>query len=334
MCISKRIMTALTVLAVVSAGIFVFSKDAQAAKVVSVMFAGTEADTTPQSQALHEVANRLNKSGLFKVKVFTAGSLSGDTDDLVTQALQGAAIVVPSDPGRISANQKVPEFGILMAPYVLKDYKVLDKLLQTQLYLKWEKDFEKSGLKLVTNNWYNGMRHFVTNKKIDKPSDLKGLRIRGFGNTIGLSLAKALGYAQTSIPAGEIFSAVQTKALDGCEIQIPFTYSNRLYEVLKYNNMTSHYMLTSSIVTGLKFFNSMTKEQQDLFVKTFRDVGTEFQAKVAAVEQDNLKQMEAKGMIINNVDTAPFEKAVLPYYKDMGFSPEVKTELFKQLGIK
>ncbi|MDR3048704.1 MAG: C4-dicarboxylate TRAP transporter substrate-binding protein [Elusimicrobiota bacterium] len=332
MSILKKTVAAAAVLALAFAGFL--AAPAQAAKKVDVIFAGTEADTTPQSQALHEVAKRLRASGQFNVKVFTAGSLSGDTDDLVTQALQGANIVVPSDPGRIAANQKVPEYGILMAPYVLRDYKVLDKLLTTDLYKKWEKDFEKSGLKLVTNNWYNGMRHFVTNKKIDKPADLKGLRIRGFGNTIGMNLAKALGYAQTSIPAGDIFPAVQTKSLDGCEIQVPFTFSNRLYEVLKYNTMTSHYMLTSSIVTGLKFFNSLTPEQQALFVKTFRDVGSEYQSKVAQVEEQNLKAMQDKGMIINKVDTAPFEKAIAPYYKDMGFSPALKTELFKQLGIK
>jgi TRAP-type C4-dicarboxylate transport system substrate-binding protein len=305
-----------------------------APKKVRVQLAGTEADSTPQSQALHEAAKRLNASGLFEVKVFTAGSLSNDTDDLVTQALQGAPIVVPSDPGRIATNQRVPEYGILMAPYVLRDYKVLDKLLTTNLYKKWEQDFEKAGLKLVTNNWYNGMRHFVTNKEIKSPADLKGLRIRGFGNAIGLGLAKALGYAQTSIPATDIFSAVQTKTLDGCEIQIPFTFSNRLYEVLKYNTMTSHYMLTSSIVCGVKFFNSMTKEQQDLFVKTFRDVGTEFQAKVAQTEAQNLEQMKQRGMTISNVDISKFAQAVAPYYKEMGFSESLRDQLFKELGIK
>ncbi|MDR3244081.1 MAG: TRAP transporter substrate-binding protein DctP [Elusimicrobiota bacterium] len=313
---------------------FVFIATVQAApKKINVTFAGTEGDSTPQSQALREVAKRLNASGLFNVKVFTAGSLSNDTDDLVTQALQGAPIVVPSDPGRISANQKVPEFGILMAPYVLRDYKVLDKLLTINLYKQWEKDFEKSGLKLVTNNWYNGMRHFVTNKRITSPADLKGLRIRGFGNTIGMTLAKALNYAQTSIPATDIFSAVQMKTLDGCEVQVPFTYSNRLYEVLKYNTMTSHYMLTSSIVTGAKFFNGMPKEAQDLFVKTFRDVGTEYQAKVAEVEKNNLEEMKKKGMIIETVDIKKFADAVAPYYKDMGFSENLKTQLFKELGI-
>ncbi|MDR0485766.1 MAG: TRAP transporter substrate-binding protein DctP [Elusimicrobiota bacterium] len=327
----KKIISA--VLTAVFAFALVLSAIA-APKKIQVRFAGTEADTTPQSQALHEVAKRLNASGLFDVKVFTAGSLSNDTDGLVTQALQGAPIVVPSDPGRIATNQKVLDYGILMAPYVLKDYRVLDKLIQTPLYKEWEAAFEKNGLKLVTNNWYNGMRHFITNKQVTKVADLKGLRIRGFGNTIGVTLAKALGYANMSLPMTEIFSAVQTKAIDGAEMQIPASYGARFYEVLKYQAMTSHYMLTSSIVTGAKFFNSMPKEAQDLFIKTFRDVGTEWQPKVAATEQANLDAMKKAGLIVSTVDTSKFEAAVQPYYKEMGFSDAIKNRLLKELSAK
>lgn len=300
---------------------------------IKARFAGTEGDASPQSQMLHEVAKRLNDSGKFQIDVFTSGSLSSDTDDLVTQALQGSNIVVPSDPGRISANQKVPDFGILMAPYVLTDYKVLDKLLATPLYQQWEKDFEKAGLKLVTNNFYNGMRNFITNKQVNSPADLKGLRIRGFGNTIGLGLAKYLGYSQMTIPATDIYTGVQAKTIDGCEIQTPTAYSYRLWEVLKYVNLTKHYMLTSSIVCGTQFFNSMPKDTQDLFLKTFRDVCSEYQGKVAKIEQDNQAEMATKGMVINTIDTAAFSAAVQPLYSELGFSAGLKDRLFKELGL-
>jgi TRAP-type C4-dicarboxylate transport system substrate-binding protein len=300
---------------------------------IKVRLAGTEADNTPQSQMLHEVAKRLNASGKFEVEVFTAGSLSNDTDDMVTQALQGANIVVPSDPGRISTNQKVPDFGILMAPYVLKDYKLLDKLLDTPIYKGWEKDFEKAGLKLITNNFYNGMRNFITNKPINVPADLKGLRIRGFGNNIGNGLAKYLGYAQTSLPATDIYTGIQSKTIDGAELQTPTVYGYRLYEVLQYTSLTKHYMLTSSIVCGLEFFNSMPADAQELFVKTFRDVSSEYQDKVAEIEKKDLAEMQKKGMVVNEVDTAPFEKAVQPLYSELGFSKGLKDKLFKQLGI-
>ncbi|MDR2772883.1 MAG: TRAP transporter substrate-binding protein DctP [Elusimicrobiota bacterium] len=318
-----------------TAGIFFAgcsSKSASGEK-IKVRFAGTEADNTPQSQMLHEVAKRLNASGKFEVEVFTAGSLSSDTDDMVTQALQGSNIVVPSDPGRISSNQKVPDFGILMAPYVLKDYKLLDKLLDTPLYKQWEQDFEKAGLKLITNNFYNGMRNFITNVPINTPADLKGLRIRGFGNNIGNGLAKYLGYAQTSIPATDIYTGVQSKTIDGTEIQTPALYGYRLYEVLAYANLTEHYMLTSSIVCGLEFFNSMPADAQALFVSTFRTVCSEYQGKVAESEVNDLADMEKKGLKVNRVDKTPFEKAVQPLYNELGFSPGLKDKLFTQLGI-
>jgi TRAP-type C4-dicarboxylate transport system substrate-binding protein len=300
---------------------------------IAVVLAGTEGDTTPQSRALHEVAKRLNASGRFDVKVFTSGSLSSDTDDLVTQAQAGIPIVIPSDPGRIASQLGYPDLGVLMAPYVLKDYRVLNKLITTDLYKEWDRDIEARGVKLVTNNWYNGMRHFVTNVEIKSLSDLKGQRIRGFGNNIGLGLAKYLGYTQTSVPATDIYQLCQQKGLDGCEIQTPASYGYRLYEVLKYTTLTSHYMLTSTIVCGAPFFNSMAESDQALFLKTFQDVGAEYQEIVAGLEKSQQTDMAGKGMIINSIDIAPFEAAVQPLYGELGFSAGLKDRLFRELGI-
>lgn len=321
------------VLVITAAALLCTACEKADAKKIKVRFAGTEGDSTPQSQMLYKVADRLNASGYFDVDVFTSGALSSDTDDLVTQALQGSHLVVPSDPARLSANQKVPDFGILMAPYALKDYRVLDKLHSTPLYQQWEKDFEKAGLKLIANNFYNGMRHFITDKEIKTPADLRGLRIRGFSNSVGNGLAKSLGYAQTSIPATDIYTGVQSKAIDGCEIQTPTSYGYRLWEVLKCTTKTGHYMLTSSIVCGTEFFDRLPKEAQDVLVETFRNVCSEYQAKVAKIEQDDLAEMQAKGMVVAEVNTAPFEAAVEPLYAELGFSAGLKDELFRQLGL-
>ncbi|GMO37785.1 MAG: C4-dicarboxylate TRAP transporter substrate-binding protein [Termitinemataceae bacterium] len=308
-------------------------KDGEASgKKITIQIAGTEAATTPQSMAMKEVAKRLNDSGRFNVVVFTDGAM-GDTDDVVRQGMEGVPVVVPSDPGRISANHGVTDYGILMAPYVLSDYKVLDKLSETELYKQWEKDFEAAGLKLITNNWYNGMRSFYTNKVINTPSDLKGLRIRGFGNAIGTGLAKSFGYAQTSIASGEIYNAVKQKSLDGAEIQLSFAASASFHEIFKNLTITNHYMLTSSIVCGANFFNSLSPEDQALFVKTFRDVGTEWQIKVAESELADIEKLAAGGVNVNKPDLAPFQEAVQGLYTSVGFSDGLKDKLFSQLGL-
>ncbi|GMO35016.1 MAG: hypothetical protein Ta2F_11130 [Termitinemataceae bacterium] len=92
-------------------------KDKAENEKIVVMIAGTEDDSTTQSKALHEVAKRLNDSGNFDVEVYTNGSLSNNTDNLIAQALKGAPLAVP---------------------YILSG-----------------KDFEKTELTIVADNWNN-----------------------------------------------------------------------------------------------------------------------------------------------------------------------------------
>ncbi|GMO54412.1 MAG: C4-dicarboxylate TRAP transporter substrate-binding protein [Termitinemataceae bacterium] len=307
-------------------------KDGGDGKKIALQIAGTEAGTTPQSLAMFEVAKRLNESGRFDVKVYTDGAL-GDTDDLVTQGLQGAPIVVPSDPGRIATNNGVPDFGILMAPYVLQDYTLLDKLLETEIYKQWEKDFEAKGVKIITANWYNGMRSFYTNKTINTPQDLAGLRIRGFGNAIGNGLAKSFGYAQTSMASGDIYNGVKQKSLDGAEIQLSYAASAHFDEIFSDLTITNHYMLTSTLVCGTTFFNSMSESDRELFQKTFKEVGSQWQEKVGASEIVDIEKLMAGGIKVNSPDIKPFQEAVQGIYTSVGFSEGLKDKLLSQLGL-
>ena len=88
------------------------SGGAQAAK-YTVTFAGTEAATTGQSRAMQEMADILNRDGRFEVSVQVAGALSGDTDNLVTQARTGVPLVVPTDPGRLASQFNIPDLNCL-----------------------------------------------------------------------------------------------------------------------------------------------------------------------------------------------------------------------------
>ncbi|MDR1574448.1 MAG: C4-dicarboxylate TRAP transporter substrate-binding protein [Treponema sp.] len=296
---------------------------------VVVRFGNTQGEGDTQTMALREVAKRLNDSGRFQVEVFPSSSL-GDTDDMTEQAKQGAAIVTVSDPSRLAAFVK--DYGIINMPYVFKDSTVLDKIMATDTHRQWEAAFEQQNIKLITSNWYSGPRHFVTNVEVNKPADLRGQRIRTMGNDICIESVTAMGAVAVGMPWSEVYPAIQQKALDGAEVQTTSSYPTRLYELLKYTNKTAHFQLVGSVVTGTKFFNSMSKENQDLFVKTFRDVGTEYQQKVNEVSEQYEKEMASKhGMIVRDVDPAPFIEAVQPVYQKLGYA-DLRTKILKELG--
>jgi TRAP-type C4-dicarboxylate transport system substrate-binding protein len=318
----------------VAGSVFAFGKKEAGNGKVAVTFAGTEGATSGQSRMMQEVADKLNASGRFDVKVYVNGALPGDTDNLVTQARLGVNLVVPSDPGRLASQFSIPDLNILMAPYVLTDYKLLEKLPQTALYKEWQAALEKQGVVLIAD-MFNGFRSFYTTTPVTKVSDLSGLRLRGFGNGIGVALAKYLGYAQTTVNATDIYPGVQAKSLDGCEIQASTADSYRLYEVTKYLALTKHYMLQSSFVCGKALLDTMTPADKEFFLKTVYDAAAKYSGIIAQEEQGYYDGFKTKGITVTEVNISEFEKAVAPLYtnNDLKLSPGLKDRLFKELGL-
>ncbi len=301
---------------------------------ITVTFAGTEAATTTQSKMMQAVADDLNADGRFDAKVLVAGALSGDTDALVTQAKLGVPLVVPSDPGRLASQFAIPDMNILMAPYILTDPAVLKKLPDTELFKKWSKQLEAQGIVLIAD-MYNGFRNFYTTRKVVHVADLKGMRIRGFGNDIGNALAKYFGFANIAISFGEVFPAIQQKTLDGTEVQVSAAAGNAFWDVTKYIAMTKHYMLQTAFVCSTRLLSGMPADARAFFLKTIRDRALEYGTIGQKAEAGLYDQMKQHGVTITDVNLKEFQDAIAPLYtnNDLHFSPGLKDELFKELGM-
>ena len=150
---------------------------------IKVFIAGTSGAEDTQSMGHFEYAKRLNAvaNGVFDAEVKISGVM-GETDDVTEQAIQGVPVINATDPGRLAAF--VPAYGLIQMPYLLPDYTYLNKIMDTDLYAKWDKDFQKVGLKLVTSNGYSGVRSWVTDFPVRTPADLKGVKIRTIGSDL------------------------------------------------------------------------------------------------------------------------------------------------------
>jgi TRAP-type C4-dicarboxylate transport system substrate-binding protein len=301
---------------------------------IAVTFAGTEGASSGQSRMMREVADILNATGRFDVTVHVAGALPGDTNNLVTRARLGVNLVVPSDPGRLASQFNIPDLNILMAPYILTDYNLLEKLPRTALYREWQAALEAQGIVLIAT-MFNGFRSFYTTAPVNSVADLKGLRIRGFGNNIGNALAKYLGYTQVTLNAMEIYAGVQARTLDGCELQAATADSYRLYEVTSYLALTRHYMLQSSFVCGTSLLNNMPRADRDFFVTTVYNTAVRYSGIIAAEEQGYYDGFRARGMTLTEVNQVEFKAAIAPLYvnNDLNMTGGLKDRLFRELGV-
>jgi TRAP-type C4-dicarboxylate transport system substrate-binding protein len=261
----------------------------------------------------------------------------GSTDDVTEQAINGAAVTSASDPSRLASY--VPEFGILMMPYLFDDYSQLDTLMDTKIYGEWKEKFREHGIVLLTNNCLTGWRNWVTNKEIRTPADLKGLKIRTMGNALAVNSVNAMGAIATPMNQSECYNAITTKVIDGGEWQLPTVYSSKFYEVCKNISLSRHFLLTGSIVTGTKWFDSLSDAQQaelsDNAVRTYKDN----QKIVLEYEKKYLDEMVEKyGVKVADPDREAFRKATEHLYADKATTggadyEAIRVELYKQLGI-
>jgi TRAP-type C4-dicarboxylate transport system substrate-binding protein len=301
---------------------------------ITITFAGTEAATTTQSKMMQAVADALNADGRFDAKVLVAGALSGDTNALVTQAKLGVPLVVPTDPGRLASQFAIPDLNILMAPYVLTDPAVLKTLPNTDLFKDWSKQLEAQGIVMISD-MYNGFRNFYTVKPVLHVKDLSNMRIRGFGNDIGNSLAKYFGFANIAISFSDVFTGIQQNTLDGTEVQVSAAAGAAFWDVTKNIAMTKHYMLQTTFVCSTRLLSGMPADAREFFLKTMREKTLEYGAMAQKDEAAYYDQMKQHGVTINEVDIKEFKDAIAPLYtnNDLKFSPGLKDKLFKQLGI-
>lgn len=307
-----------------------------AAPATKFTICGTNGVGDTQSIAHENFAKYLNDLGGWDAVAMVSSEM-GSTDDVLEQAMAGAAVSIASDPARIASY--VPGIGILMMPYMFDSYDQLDSLLDTELYQQWCDDLRAQGLVLLTNNCITGFRSYVTNKAINTPSDLNGLKIRTMGSAIAVNSINAMGGIATALNQSEAYNGIETGVVDGGEWQIPTIYSLRLYEVCDHISLTKHFLLTGSIVTGTAWFDTLSEEQQTQLLETAVKAYGETKQMVLDKEDEYLAEMAANGVtIVENPDIEAFKAATADLYSDPSTTGGVdylalRDELYAQMGI-
>jgi TRAP-type C4-dicarboxylate transport system substrate-binding protein len=261
--------------------------------------------------------------------VYPSAQLGSD-EDVIEQALQGVNVAVLTDGGRMG--NYVKDIAIIGMAYFADNYDDVLKVTQSAKFAEWEKELvDKNGIRILSFNWYDGGRHFFTNKVVNTPADLKGQRIRTPGAPAWAESVTALGGTPVAMPWGETYSAVQSKAVDGCEVQLTSALGSRIYEVLKYMVRTEHFQLINGLIVGEKWFQTLPQDLQTILLEETKAAGEKnaryVESKIAEIE----KQLVGYGITIIEPDVQSFVKASDAAYAKLGFT-ELRKEIYKQIG--
>ncbi len=242
--------------------------------------------------------------GKFKMRGFPDGQLGAELQSI--SSAQGGVLEMTLV-STAAAASVVKEFGVFDLPFLFTDYKEVDLVLDGPIGRHLlERLPEKNLVGLCY--FENGFRHVTNSKRpITKAEDLKGLKIRTIQNPVFIDIFNTLGANATPMPFTEVFSALESKAIDGQETPYSNIHGNKFFEVTKYISNTGHIYGGAVILAGRKFWDQLSPAEQKLMQEscnTARDFERNFQR---TEDPKLLAQIKAKGGVYTEI--APAERA-------------------------
>lgn len=177
---------------------------------------------------------------------------------------------------------------------------------------------KKGGFESVT--WIDaGTRNFYTiNKLINTPADLKGLKIRVQQSPTNIEMMRLLGGSATPMGFGDVYTALQSKIIDGAENNEMALVDNGHGDVCKYYSYDMHQMIPDLLIGNCAFLDGLSADERTVFDEGFALINqVERKEWVAAIENAKDKAQNEQGVQFLYPDTKPFQEAVAPMHESL-----------------
>lgn len=300
--IQKRTFLALTLGLAAAAAL----PSAAWAQAVNAKFAVTLSEKSHQGQGVARFVELVDakSKGAIKIKPYYNGSLGNDVQ--VTSSLQGGTIefVVPQT---TTLTGMVKEFEILDFPFLFNNEKEAEKILDGAVGQKLLEKLPAKGL-VGLGYWENGFFNATNSKHpITKLEDFQGLKFRAVQAKISQETLKALGANPVPLAVPELYTALETRTVDGQGTPTAVIAALKLNEVQKYLSLTRHSYGAFIPLVSKKFWDKLSDGDRKILQEAALET-RDWQRGVAREQASSAQtQMAAKGLIVNEV--SPAERA-------------------------
>lgn len=254
----------------------------------------------PQGQGLIKFKELVEEKSGGKMKVQNFYSATLGDDQKMTEALQGGLqeVTIPSTSPLVGM---VKEFGIYDFPFVFNTEEEADAVLDGPLGQKLLEKLPEHGL-IGLSYWENGFRNLTNSKHpINTVEDFQGLKIRTMQNAVHLEAFKKLGANPTPMPLSEVFTAMESKAVDGQENPVATIKSHKFNEVQPYLSMSKHVYTPFVVLVSKKFWDDLSEEEQKIMKEAAIEAG-KYERDVNRKENAKaVEDLKAAGMQVNEV---------------------------------
>jgi TRAP-type transport system periplasmic protein len=265
----------------------------------------------PLNVYARKAADEITKAtdGRFELKIFANNQLGGDTD--MFSQLRSGALECFTLSGVNVLSTLIPSAAIWGIGFAWKDYPTLWNALDGKFGAHLRSQIERAGLVVMDKIWDNGFRQVTTSvRPIVAPADFQGLKIRVPVSALWTSLFKSLGASPTGINFAEVYSALQTKVVDGQENPPAIISAAKLYEVQKYCSLTNHMWDGWWFLVNRRMWQSVPADLRDKVAGIINKNALAEREEIARQNSSLQGELAAKGLAFNDVNPAPFREAL------------------------
>jgi tripartite ATP-independent transporter DctP family solute receptor len=231
----------------------------------------------------------------------------------------------------------VPAASINGVGFAFKDYDQVWTAMDGPLGAYVRGTIAKAGLLAFEKMWDNGYRQVTSSTHpIATPEDLKGFKIRVPVSPLWTSMFKALGASPTSININEVYSALQTKIVEGQENPLSLIDLFKFYEVQKYVSYTNHMWDGFWTLANARAWAGLPKDVQEIVARNINGAALKEREDIRQLNSTLEGALTQKGMVFNKTDTEKFRATMRTagFYAEwkQKYGPEAWAALEKQVG--
>ena len=269
-------------------------------------YANNLPETHPMNTRASEMAAAIKQetNGRFVLQIFPNSQLGSDTDTLSQIRSGGVEFFTLSG---LILSTLVPAASINGMGFAFPDYGTVWEAMDGDLGAYIRAQIAKANLTAMDKIWDNGFRQTTTSTKpVQKPDDFRGMKLRVPVSPLWTSMFKALDASPASINFNEVYSALQTKIVDGQENPLAIISTAKLYEVQKFCSLTNHMWDGFWFLANRRAWEALPDDVRGIVAKNINAAGLKERDDVAKLNATLQQDLAAKGLVFNRPDPVPF----------------------------
>jgi C4-dicarboxylate-binding protein DctP len=287
---------------------------------ILIKFSHAVAPDTPKGKGslrFKELAEAYT-GGRVKVEVYPNSQLYKDNEEV--DALQLGAVQMLAPSLSKFGPLGVKEFEVFDLPFILPNKAVVTRVVTGPIGKQLLQKLEPKGIHGLAY-WDAGFKIMTANRPLRRPEDYFGQKMRIQSSKVIAAQMRALGAVPQAIAFSEVYQAMQTGVVDGCETTISNVYTQKLHELQKYATLTFHGYNGYAVIVNAQFWDGLPADIRAELERAMHEA-TDYVNEIVQKENDDaLEGIKAAGtteiVVLTEAEKKALREALLPVHKEM-----------------